>query len=183
MTMARTVGQPRPAALHRIRTGSGRSPAMSRSTTLIGTLASVASPTTISSYLPSLQNAASVASFRPLGPVKAQDQALRGAVVAGADARADLFRNSFSSTRQISALTSAGADASRRACTTAVALVSNSRNIGSGMSGRRPTFSARMPSPWARLTRLTKPFAEIRAPDCRRPHAPPRDRRAAPAHR
>ena len=37
-----TVGQATPAALHRMSTGSGRSPPMSRSTTLIGTLASAA---------------------------------------------------------------------------------------------------------------------------------------------
>ena len=35
---ARAVGHPQPAALHRIRIGSGRSPLMRRSTTSIGTL-------------------------------------------------------------------------------------------------------------------------------------------------
>ena len=60
--------------------------------------------------------------------------------------------------------TSGVAEASSRRCTTAVALVSNSRNIGAGMSGRSPTFSARMPSLFGALDQAEKPFSEMRAP-------------------
>ena len=77
---ALTAGQPRPAALHRIRTGSGRSPLISRSAILIGTLASVASATIAASYLPSPQNEVSAASSNRFA--RSRPSTTRGAIVA-----------------------------------------------------------------------------------------------------
>ena len=89
-----TVGQLRLAALQRIRTGSGRSPLISRSTILIGTLASAASATTVSSYLSSRRMPSAPA--RPAGsPGRDSIRALRGAIIAWADARADLLRDLY----------------------------------------------------------------------------------------
>ncbi len=88
-----TVGQSIPAALHRISTGSGRSPAISRSATSIGTLDSAASATTVSSYLPSSAKAARAGSFMLPRPVQAEHDPLRRAIVARADPGADFLRH------------------------------------------------------------------------------------------
>ncbi len=90
-----TVGQLMPAALHRISTGSGRSPAISRSATLIGTLESAARATTVSSYLPSPANAAKRRLVHAARPMQAQYHALRGAVIARAHACADFMGDFF----------------------------------------------------------------------------------------
>jgi hypothetical protein len=57
-----TVGHCQPAALHKIRIGSGRSPPIRRSTTSIGTEQSFANAATVSSYRPVLAKSTSAAS-------------------------------------------------------------------------------------------------------------------------
>ena len=91
----RTVGQLKPAALQSISTGSGRSPAISRSATPIGTLESAASATTVSSYLPSLGERRQCRLVHVARAVQFEHQALRGAVIARTDARADFVGDFF----------------------------------------------------------------------------------------
>ena len=82
MMIAFTVGHPQPADLHRMRTGSGRSPPISRSTTSIGTAQSEASAAIVSSNCPFLAKSTQRRFVELALPAQRLDRALGGRVVA-----------------------------------------------------------------------------------------------------
>ena len=159
-----TVGQPIPAALHRISTGSGRSPRHEPIGDVDRHLGERRERDHRFLIFAIAANAARAASFMPPGPVQSEHHALRGAVVARADARADLIGDFFQDAANFRLALRvspkrAAAYARRRWLWSAIRGTSAAEYRAAARLSRQ---ARRRLS--ARLTRLMKPFSEMRAP-------------------
>ena len=164
MITAFTAGQLKFAALHRISTGSKRSLSISRSTIFdlhFGQRRERNHRFFVFAFAAEANQRCLV---QPAGPAKAEHDPLRRAVIARADARADLFgdlgEHVADRRPHFAASPMRAGDHARPRSPARARRETSAAECRAAM----PTFSARMPSSSARLTRLEEAFCEMRAP-------------------